>query len=449
MPVNILIAEDIPSHNKGEAALFFGMVESFAHIGPHSVNLFSTTPDIDARNYAGHAQVVDARGCLPAHIVAGQGSTTRKAFNYAGFLMQHFAFMCVCLLSRSLARSLYRRAFWRSYLDCDIAVLGHDSFWAPLYHAPLLTMFRVLGVPTAVYAGTLIPANVESGGVKKRISNWLTKFGLKRARLITLRERFSKEGLLGLGLDGENPPIEVHPDLAFVMPACSEKRTTQIVEQEQIPTDRPICGMAYSRRMLRRAFPGAGDDAVRLDGGATMIARLIDHLVEDKGMRVVFVPHSIGPEANLDDRRIADAIIEKVASKNRQHVTNIRTEYASQELKGLASRLAITVGSRLHFTIDALCGQVPSILLSHAHDIRCHGIVGDMLGLEDYVLNVDELNADSLIAKADDLMDRHEAISAELGRILPGIKERTYRHGDLAGELITAKAAPAVASASS
>lgn len=38
--IKILIPEDIPSDNKGEAALFFGMVESLKEIGPHQITLF-------------------------------------------------------------------------------------------------------------------------------------------------------------------------------------------------------------------------------------------------------------------------------------------------------------------------------------------------------------------------------------------------------------------------
>ena len=80
----ILIPEDIPSHNKGEAALFYGMLESMKCLGNIEVDLFSLNPDADGASYGKYANIVDSRSITPGHIIDGAGSTKRKAFNYCG-----------------------------------------------------------------------------------------------------------------------------------------------------------------------------------------------------------------------------------------------------------------------------------------------------------------------------------------------------------------------------
>ena len=79
--IKILIPEDIPSDNKGEAALFFGMVESLKEIGPHQITLFSLHPEKDIEQYAGKATVVEATGITPQHMLDSLGSTWYKLGN--------------------------------------------------------------------------------------------------------------------------------------------------------------------------------------------------------------------------------------------------------------------------------------------------------------------------------------------------------------------------------
>jgi len=422
--VEILIAEDIPSDNKGEGALFYGMVETLEPLRPYIIRMLSLNPDNDSTNYKDIVEIIDSRGITPAHILSGLGSTFYKVINYLKFLYKHLLYVGIYKLSKSIAEKFFLHNQWKSYARADIVLLGHDSFWAPLYHGPLLVCFNLMAKPACVYAGTIIPP--KGSYLKRRISDVINKSCLKKAKLVTLREKKSEEYLHSLGLNGKMPPIVVYPDLAFAMPAAPGERIDQIMSHEKLEQDLPIVGMAISRRILGYAYPEIPSIDERREKALSVLVDLIDFINEELNALVVFVPHSIGPSSNVDDRIIADRIIKPVKSKEK--TISIRNNLTPQELRGLASRMAITVGSRLHFAVDSFCNCVPSLLLTHRNDIRCHGIVGDMLGQKRFLYNVENLDR-GLIDLLKCLWNEREDISEALHFNMLRLRKETLMHG--------------------
>ena len=98
----------------------------------------------------------------------------------------------------------------------------------------------------------------------------------------------------------------------------------------------------------------------------------------------------------------------------------------------MAACLDMTIGTRLHFTIDAVCAGVPSLLISHDGDFRCHGIIGSMLEMQDHVYNIDHIDTESLIKSVTDLWQKREAVRAHLLERMKSIQKETYRHGEVA-----------------
>ncbi len=436
--IQILLAEDTPSHNKGESALLFGLIESFKCLPDFRVCLLSTEPTIDNDAYGAYVDVIDARGVMPAHMVSGRGSTLRKANNYLVFFGVHLLFLLLFLVLRRRVLRLFPKKLWQCYLDSDLIALGHDSSWAPLYHGTLLLFFRFIGKPTVVYAATIIPSHLDAKGFKVKLSNWLTKFAIHQANLVTLREKFSYEGLLRIGVDTSRTPLEVAPDLAFLVEPTSGDKVEELLRKEGVPEDRPLVGMAFSRRILRHAFPDeGGSDEERLDKGIRLIASLVDFLVEHHGVYIIFIPHSIGPQDNLDDRIIADRIID--LCKNKNMTKNIKSNLSSHDIKGIAGKLNISIGSRLHFIIDSISSFTPSLLFTYRNDIRCHGIVGDMLDMNQFVLDIEDIDLEKINKIASDLFINRDSIISRLTKEMPAIKTATKRHGELAVRLLASK----------
>jgi len=432
--IKILIPEDIPSDNKGEAALFFGMVESLKVIGEHQIKLFSLHPEKDIEQYAGKATVIDASGITPAHMLDSLGSKWYKLGNYLKFFFKHIMFLLLYLVFRSGAKKVMPHKVWESYVEADIILMSHDSFYTPFYHGPLILFFRMMGKPVVLYAASIIPPHPYQPAAVIKFRNWFNRFVLRRAHLVTLREVLSYDYVTGLGVEASGTKVVCHADLAFVLPPVDAEEIDRIVAIEKLPEDELLIGVAFTQRKLEFAFPELPSKPERQQKALPEIVKMIDFLTGELNANVVFIPHSIGPTPKVDDRVTADWIYERAADKEKLIV--MRNDYSPNQLKGLASRLDLTIGARLHFTIDATSQGVPSMLITHREDFRCHGIIGETLNQQKYVYNIEAVDGDELIAMARELHDNRATVREELVAQMDEVKADVYVHGELTRQLL-------------
>lgn len=422
----ILIAEDIPSHNKGEEALLLGLIKSVQNMAPCEFFMLSLNPEDDQQNYGDLVKIIGARGITPAHILDSVGSTAKKAFNITQFKLRYKLFaMAFKVLGRN-ALKIMPHPVWRSYCDADLVLMAHDSFFSPRYHGTLANFCHALKKPVAIYASTTenplfhTPEHVNSAEKKALAAD------MSKVPLTLLRERISLENLKKIGLDPKKNNIHVHADLAFIVDPASPEDADAILAKEGIPRDRPLIGMTMTQRKTHFSYRHL-PVAERMEKSMEAIAESIDFMTEKLGANIVFIPHSIGPSKILDDRIAAEML--RARAKNPEQIFSITTEYSVRELKALAGKLDMAVGARLHFIIDALCNNVPSLLITHIGDTRCHGIVGDMAGQEHWVYNIDSINGPEITALVKELWEKRDDVRKELENIMPGIKQDVYNHG--------------------
>jgi polysaccharide pyruvyl transferase WcaK-like protein len=432
--IKILLPEDFPAANKGEAALFFGMMESLKELGPHQIEMFSLHAERDRAQYADVAEVIDSTGIIPQHMLDSVGSRWYKLWNYIKFLFKHVLFLFLYLFLRKNATKLMPHRVWKSYVDADIVLMSHDSFWTPFFHGPLILFFRLLGKPVVLYAASIIPPHPYQHKLVIRFRNWFNRFVLRRAHLITLREKLSYDYVSSLGVASDNTQVAAHADLAFVLPPADKEDIDRIVELEQLPTDEILIGVAFTQRKLEFAFPELESRAERQQKALPAHVELINFLTEELGATVVFIPHSIGPTPKVDDRITADWIRDKAVNKDKLII--MRNDYTPNQLKGLASRLDMTVGQRLHFTIDATSQGIPSMLITHREDFRCHGIIGETLNQQKHLYNIEAVDGQEMIAIARDLWENRAAVRKSLLEQMEAVKADVYKHGQLTKELL-------------
>jgi len=427
--INILIPEDIPSANKGEAALFFGIAKTLSLFGQSRIKLFSLHPDVDRCSYGDHAEIIDVRGIVPAHLLDGMGSLGSKAMNYLGFMIKCLMFGILYNFLGMSSLRFMRHDLWRYCVEADIVLMCHDSFYAPLYHGPLILVFKILGKPVMIYGSTILPPDISSPYILRLLRNALNRFILKKVDWITLRERLSCIYIRSLDVR----KVDVYPDLAFIADTAPDDEIEKIFSAEGIPSGIPLCGFAFSQKEINYAHPELSPGERREKALASLVA-MMDHITGVLGMHAVFIPHAIGPTPRVDDRIAADWVKERCA--NQGMVTIIRHDYTQMQLRGMAKKLDLTVGMRLHFTIDALCHQVPSLLITHRDEYRCHGIIGDMLGQSKYIYNIEAITPGDLIESISDLWMNREQVKADLSQRIPTVADETIKHAEKAKEIL-------------
>jgi len=425
--INILIAENIPSLNKGEMTILGGMIESFQILGKTAISMFSKNPEIDRPRYEPTVKIIDIGRSKSSKSVI----SISQLISSIVLISEHFIFL---LLYKILGRKVFKvmkAELWKQYANCHVIIIGHDNTYGLLvgatyfYYIYLPLFARILNKPIVFYGGSIL---------KEQRPAWLwavaLRFSLRRINLVTLRERITYERLKRNKL--LNNKIVITGDPAFLLPPATYEKAVEILKQEGISTKpKPLIGMTITHEAACQAFPDL-DSVSSYQKHITMIAETIDHLVAKYDAILVFLPHCIGPETNLDDRVIANEIILKC--KNPSRVKTIEKEYTASELKGIIGQCNLFIGERIHSTINALSMEVPTIVLVNKNDQRMDII--DMFGQKTAICYTNNLEAGTLIKKAEDTWSKASLIKQELHTNMSVFREKAMSNGKLLQDLL-------------
>ena len=313
------------------------------------------------------------------------------------------------------------------YYDSDIVVeIGGDTMSpSGKYNINTLTPFTnilyaiLLGKPVVLYGESI-------GYYNNPVINSIAKFIFNKIKLILLREELSKKYVDDNGIN--TPKIYVTADSAFLLNPAPQSRVFEILSEEGIgDIQRPIIGINASK--LISSYMGVDNQKAEEKISNTM-ARIIDNLVETLNANIIMIPHVYEP--GTDDRVAISSIFHNV--KNKSKVKVIKNEYTPQELKGIIGQCDLFIGARMHTTIASTSMLVPTVGIAYSH--KMYGIIGEMLGQEKYVLDIKELNYESLISKINDAWENREKIRKELEVKIPEIKQKAMLNGKFVKELL-------------
>lgn len=425
-PLHVLIPEDITAHNHGEAAILYGIRAALEEEGPVRISLCTGDAEQDARAYGSEIELI------PDNVVSGS-SPMRRWLREATLFCRHVLFASVCFLFGRRASRWFRAPLWKAYFRADLIVFGHDNVLVGrtrLSHLLVPVLARRLGIPCVVYAGTVGPFR---GPLSRRLIGWL----LRRTDLVTLREPRSLENARRL-VGSERPPVRLAIDPAFLMPPASEPRVLEILRENGIPADARLVAMTTSAEMARRHAAAQGRDL--RDGEDLYIrerAELADRLVE-KGFWVVLLPHCVEGTGRRNDyltnRKLAGF------ARHPERICLLPNRYAAQELKGLIGRCRMLVAERTHSMIAAASMAVPLVGISSAPTgTKTRGILGESMGLQDWLLDVESLTRQGLEQTVDRCLDQADAIRAGLQARLPEARRLARLPCRLALELVAAR----------
>jgi polysaccharide pyruvyl transferase WcaK-like protein len=311
------------------------------------------------------------------------------------------------------------------YYDCDIVInIGGDQLSGEYGFGTLGAFINIsyavlLNKPIVLYGESL-------GYFSNPVLNSIAKFVFNRTKLILVREELSKKYLDDNCIT--NPKIYVTADLAFLLNPVPQSSVFEILSTEGINgIQKPLIGINPSGLISR--FMDSGHQKAE-EEFANIMAKVIDNLVEHFDATIIMIPHVYTPE--VDDRIAINSVFHKV--KNKSKVKTIKNEYTPQELKGIIGQCDLFIGARMHATIASTSMLVPTVGIAYSH--KMHGIIGKMLGQEKYVLDIKELDYDSLISTIKDAWENRERIKKELEVRIPMIKEKAMLNGKLVKELL-------------
>ena len=121
---------------------------------------------------------------------------------------------------------------------------------------------------------------------------------------------------------------------------------------------------------------------------------------------------------------------------NKSSIKVITSEYTPEELKGLIGQSDLLISARTHPVIGAASMYVPSVAISCPPHQRGHAIIGEMLGQQKWVCDVEKIDFDTLISIVTDAWSARDKIRKDLEPKVEIVKKRAFRNAELVKELL-------------
>jgi colanic acid/amylovoran biosynthesis protein len=273
--------------------------------------------------------------------------------------------------------------------------------------------FVALPALVAQRAGVPVVFAAQSfGPFAGRPQRWLAARTLRRAALALAREDVSVGVLAACGVTGHPVRRAVDAGFAFDPAPVTDWRARLGVDPAQ-----PLVGVT-----ARNWLPGEAQT-----GYEKALARTIDALQRD-GARVVLIPQVTTDYLGDDDRIVERRIAAHCATAP----LLVDERVGFRDLKGLYGACALMVGTRFHSVIFALTSRVPCVAIEYEHKTR--GIMRD-LGLEEWVLPIEEVTAPRLLALVGRLKEQRGRYAETLAARLPGYVARAGEFPALLAEV--------------
>jgi len=399
---------DVGWTNKGNLALIESTIEAINKFSPNTEFILMGPIGIDHENF----NVKQQGGFIsPQHAMISLSHLINCLYIY---MSKRFLKIQMPISENSF--------LWSFYSSNIIISSGGDSMSGENGISVLNTFINIfyailLEKPVVLYGCSI-------GYYKTRLLKNIANKIFNNVDLIIVREELSKKYLDENHISKSK--IYLTADPAFLLRPAEDSRVFEILSAEGIcKPHRPIIGINASG-LISRFKKGKERDAEI----ANIFAKVIDDLIEKLNASIIMIPHVYSEGS--DDRDAIALTLSYV--KNIQDVKLIKGEYTPQELKGIIGQCDLFIGARMHTTIASTSMIVPTIGIAYSH--KMHGIIGDMLGQSNYIIDINSLDYEKLSSLIIDAWMNREKIKKELDNKVAIAKEKANLNGKLVGELL-------------
>ena len=231
------------------------------------------------------------------------------------------------------------------------------------------------------------------GPFKNRIDRLMIELLLNKVDLTVFREKVSYEYIMNNGISINNNIVL--SDLAFLLNPRFPNTYSK----------KPIIGFTI-RKWLKKK-PKLFKNYIQ------SIVKLIEKLCKD-GNKVYLIPFSY-LEGDENDVEICNKVLEIIKEEHKKNIIKLDFQKftPNQLIKKLSDlEISVLIGTRLHSVILASMANIPSIVISYQH-FKAKGI-SKQLGLQEYLIKIDEINDKNLENKYISLSEHHELIKNEM-----------------------------------
>jgi polysaccharide pyruvyl transferase WcaK-like protein len=286
-------------------------------------------------------------------------------------------------------------------------------------------LYNVASILPALFVGTPVFKCAQAiGPFRGRVNRVVSKIFLPRSRTIVTRGRITHEYATGLGLTN----LVAGADYAFSLEMDGSERDAVARVVDLSFFDDEVVGVCPSVVMQKKVDAAGGDYA-------GVIATFIDAL-QAQGRKVALIPHSVRTgtdKTHNNDLPLCREIVGRLSGTER--VLFVDRELTSQQLRWLIGQCDLFVASRFHAMVSSLAMAVPTVVIGWSHKYR---EVLEMFEVEEWAFGSDQLSADYLLQRFDELAAQRDDVKARLDANLPTVKATSRAQADLIADLVRA-----------
>jgi len=400
----ILIVGATCSKNNGSAAMVISATKVLReHIPNSTFTILSIFPSLDSTKCAKYN--LNVAGFNPS---------------ISGLLT---SFIRSIIWRSSHQNQIIGNGFLKEFFDSDIVVdLSGDSFsddstiLDSIICCYRILLCSILNKPIVIYAQSI-------GPFKTTFTRLLSRYCLNKVDLLIARDEITVEYLKKIGIKNK---IYFTADSAFLLDAIPFDELKDILVKEKIDKDKkPIIGISTSQHIYDLTLYNGESPYI------TLMAKIVDYLIEKLNAQVILVSHVTNNEASVDDRSVGANIYQM--ANNKTNIRLINNEYSPEILKGIIGLCDLFIGARMHANIAATSMGVPTLAIAYSH--KAYGIMR-MLDVEKYVFDFKTMNFDEMKARINDLWDHRIEVSSKLKANTESIKERSLYNAKLVRDLL-------------
>ncbi len=300
--------------------------------------------------------------------------------------------------------------FFETLRDADLVVSSPGSYFLVIRPGLLAALERLgggfyafaygliaayrMGRPYVLYAQSIGP--FQNSRLLGNATRWL----VDRAAYVTVRESLSKDELLRYGVRDDK--VVVMPDASFGVEPSPPDSIRDLMRRHGLARGRFVA-------VTVRPWRQSGETAyVRyLETLAAVLDRLLDRGVIER-VAIVIMCTFDGPDEF--DTEAAAALVSRMRRKADASI--LSEDLPPQDISAVFGQAVFVIGTRAHsLNLSAIAGT-PCIGISY-WGYKTRGFMA-ALGLSGFVQDMQELNAETLLEVVDRLLERRDALAAEV-----------------------------------
>lgn len=412
--MKITITNCFTWYNKGDAGIVQGTIETLKNIfgTDIEINILSYMPNEDSKRFLKDKNV---KGVYSNMVNPYNQDTHRYEMSKKALAINIIKDLIQVNINKTKFLNNNKTMQILENSDLIVAVgggyLGGENLGSNIMHLNQIYMNTKVNKPVILWGTSIEPTN------NKKV-DFLIKYITKR-----LTHIFPRETITYKYLDKFLPKdrITLIPDLAFSLTEESNI-SFEFIDNLNKKFDKLIGLTVRSWN-----FPNSQNPERDKESYINSIVDMIINCAQKYNAAVIFVPQVIfksgcGNKSGCgdDDSITAEHIKNRLPEEHKDNFIIRRDDWSPTEIKALIKNFDIFVGTRMHSNIFATSICVPTVAI--AYERKTNGIM-ETLGLDEYVINIDEITSEILISKVEQaIADRYKIIE-HLSIRIPKIRE--------------------------